>query len=595
MNHLRFLSWLAPALLLLACGDDVADTVAADLAVRAAPGDGPALDVIPFGQVPIGTTVERTVHVHSLQPVDLAVGRLRFEGADAASFTVTPTGPFVIPGIGSRAITVRFRPTAVRLHDAVLVIPSNDPDEEERIGLTGEGVSGDVRIIVCIPSTAEAPERCRDTQVEAPAALDLGQVVEGQLQAALVTIFNDGHGPLMVTDISFVDPTGAAAAGFSFLTEVAGPVVVAPLTSVDFRVGLAPVATALGPVSARILVETSDLDEPEVEAPLQGTAVENLPPAACVAVRQIVRRDGTVVDLEPGAPVPPVEPLDRVVLDALVRDDCSGDPEDGAMVTQEWAVEAPGVPPLLENVAGEPFRRSLVPELPGRHVVSLAVVDRLGKRAGADAAGVPATVAFDVVMPRDVGVYALWPDSPFVDLDLHFVHPSSTLWADDPDGPSDCHWANPSPNWGDPGTRADDPLLAVDDIGSGALAEGVELDDPEPGARYQVHVHFAGDRRDQSGAQLCTEEGDCLPELVCSGGRCLPPVSAAVEIWLEGEKVELPGSFQNPQHLVEPCDAWFVGVIEWPASASGSPTFLPAPSGMVSPSGLRNGTFCSRP
>ena len=595
MNRLRVLAWSALALPLLACGSEATRRVSPDLLIRAEPGPGPAVEEVPFGRVPVGTPLTRTIHATSGQPVDLEVGRLRIEGADATSFRVEPEGPFVLADMASRPLSIRFLPKEVRLHQAVLVIPSNDPDGDTRVRLFGEGVSGDVRLIACLPSTAEAPERCRDTQVEPPAPLDLGQVVEGQLQTALVTVFNDGAGPLRVTDISFREPTAAAAVGFSFLTTVAGPVTVAPLTSVEFRVGLAPLATALGPVATEVRVATDDPDQPAIDAAIRAIAVENQPPVACVAIRQIVRRDGSVVDLAPGDPVPQVLPLDRVILDGRVRDGCSADPEDGTMVTQEWTVEAPGVPPLLENVPGEPFRRSIVPEVPGVHRVALAVTDRLGKRADVDGAGVPAVAAFEVVMPKDVGVYALWPEAPFVDLDLHFVHPSSTLWADDADGPSDCHWANPSPNWGDPSTRVDDPLLAVDDIGSGALVEAVELDDPEPGARYQLHVHFAGDRRVQTGAPVCADEGDCAPELVCSGGRCLPPVPVNVELWLKGAKLELPPSFATPQLLVEPCDTWFVGVIEWPATVGGAPSFLPAPPGTVSPSGLRNGTFCSRP
>lgn len=594
MKLSRALVWSALALPLLACGSASTSRVDAELAVRAEPGAGPALSEVSFGGVPIHTSLERAVHLHSLQPVDLEIGRLRLEGPDAASFAVEPAGPLVVPGLASRRVAIRFSPTAVRLHSATLVIPSNAPGGETRLALGGEGVSGDVRLISCLPSTALEPERCRDTQVEAPGTLDLGEVVEGQQQPALVTIFNDGKGPLQVTDISFRDPTAAATVGFSFLSEVAGPVVVAPLTSVDFRVGLAPVATALGPLTAAIRVATDDPDEPEVDAVLRATAVENRPPEACLAIRQIVRRDGTVVDLGPDDPVPAVETLDRVVLDARVREDCSADPEDGTAVVQEWAVESPGVPPLPAAVDGEPFRRAIVPQVPGTHVVSLAVVDRLGKRSGTDSQGVPATVSFEVVVPRDIGVYAMWPEAPFVDLDLHFVHPSSSLWSDDADGPSDCHWANPSPNWGDPETRVDDPVLVVDDIGNGALVEAVELNDPEPGARYQVHVHFAGDRRVQTGAPVCADDGDCTGGLVCSGGRCLPPVEVAVEVWLDGERVEIPASFRNPESLVEPCDDWFVGMVEWPA-AGGAPVFLPAPSGTVSPSGLRSGTTCSPP
>jgi hypothetical protein len=177
LERLRPVRWLAPALLLAACGAEKATTVWAELEVRAGPGEGPALSAIPFGQVPIGTTEVRTVEFASLQPVGVQVGRLRVEGADAASFQVTPPGPFAIPGIGSREVTVRFRPTEVRLHAADLVIPSDDPDGDLRIALDGEGVSGDVRLIICLPSTAEEPERCRDTQVEPPTPLDLGQVI----------------------------------------------------------------------------------------------------------------------------------------------------------------------------------------------------------------------------------------------------------------------------------------------------------------------------------------------------------------------------------------------------------------------------------
>jgi hypothetical protein len=594
---------LLPALLLLggglaACGEDKATTI--DPEIGLVGPDGAPLEVIDFGMVTVGTSKELVVRIKSRQQVELRVSTISTSGDDAVSFVPDPAGPLSVPGLDERTFRVTFSPAAVRAHEATLVVRSNDPAHKTvTVPLVGTGVTGSARVVACIESTAEFPTRCADTQVSPPLPLVLGDVIEGRQLKALVAVFNDGDSMLSVSSIAFTDPSAAAASGFSFVGDVTGGASVAPHESVSFKVLFAPNGAHLGPVAASVQVASDDPEEPLVTVQLEATARPNTPPQACLALRQVIRRDGTVVELPDGVPPDVIEPLDRLVFDAAVREGCSGDFEDGDDVTLSFTVEGPGLAPPVELVDGEPTRRAIVPEVPGDYRVRLVVRDPLGKTAAADAQGVPAEVAVRVVVQRDVGVYLTWADAPFVDLDVHLVHPDALLWDGDGRGPSDCHYRNRHPNWGSTSSTLDDPLLAIDDQGTGQLVESVELDDPEPGARYQLHAHFSSDARQRAGAPSCTSDAQCGGE-VCSAGRCMPGVQATVEVWLKGHRVDLAAeypTFGNPRTLVEPCDDWFVGFVEWPATAGGAPAFIPflPPGGPVTTSGTLDGTVCVPP
>ena len=73
------------------------------------------------------------------------------------------------------------------------------------------------------------------------------------------------------------------------------------------------------------------------------------------------------------------------------------------------------------------------------------------------------------------------------DVDLHLLHPNG-VWDI---SPWDCHWKNKAPNWGDSGSREDDPNM-VDDDTDGWGPELIRFVGPEA-VEYAVGVHYFSD------------------------------------------------------------------------------------------------------
>lgn len=603
--------WLAIATVALSacsCEDPGPTAIPAEIALKDTTDPaGKALEALSFGQVPVSASTAKNLVVHSVQSAALEVAPFEIVADDptiAAAFQVEPPGPFSVAGASSATVRVTFAPLEVRSYAAKLLVRSSDAERPLiELPLSGEGIAGRVRVVGCVANTDADPGRCPRTQLEAPGPLDLGTIVEGQVEAAQLTVFNDGDSALTITGIAFADPAAAAEAGFAFVDDVSDETVLDALTSTELRLELAPAAPLLGVLEATVVVTTDDPFTPQTSLVVRGTAVPNTPPQACLRFVSVLRRDGTLEEIVPGGPTPVVEPLERVIFDAVAREGCSGDAEDGSSVVLDWEVNAPGDAPPLELLPGESTQRRLVPELPGEYTVRVAAIDRLGLRSTTDAAGVPAELVFRVQPRQDIGVWISWEEDRLVDLDVHFVKPGGRLWDGAGGTRSDCHWDNSRPNWGDLQTTTDDPFLAIDDTGTGLLVENVELNTPAAGD-YQVYVHFFDDNRPRAGARACAADADCAGNgdaTVCSVDVCMPPVHVLLDLYLESTFVDLPTLFpamENPRRLDRPCDAFFAGVVRWPTPedriAGVMPSFEPASSPNFA-SGTPTGASCNPP
>lgn len=604
--------WLAIATVALSacsCEDPGPTAIPAEIALKdTSDPAGPVLAALAYGQVPVNASSTKNLVVHSVQSAALEVAPFEVVADDpavAAAFSVEPPGPFSVPGASSATVRVSFTPLEVRSYAAKLVVRSSDADRPTiELPLSGEGIAGRVRLVGCVANTDGDPGRCPRTQVEAPGPLELGTIVEGQVEAAQLTVFNDGDSALTITGIAFADPTAAAAAGFAFVDDVDEETVLDALTSTELRLELAPAAPLLGALEATVVVTTDDPFLPETTLVVRATAVPNTPPQACLRVVSVLRRDGSLEEIVAGSPAPVVEPLERIIFDAVAREGCTGDAEDGSSVVLDWGVAGPGdEQPPLEQLPGEPTQRRFIPERPGEYTVAVAAVDRLGLRSETDAEGVPAAITFLVQPRQDVGVWISWEEDRLVDLDVHFVRPGGRLWDGAGGTRSDCHWDNSRPNWGDLQTTTDDPFLAIDDTGTGLLVENVEINSPAAGD-YQVYVHFFDDNRPREGARACVADADCAGNgdaTVCSVDVCMAPVQVRLELYLESIALDLPALFpamENPRRLDRPCDAYFAGIVRWPtpeARRGGTlPVFEPASSPNFV-SGTPTGASCNPP
>lgn len=147
----------------------------------------------------------------------------------------------------------------------------------------------------------------------------------------------------------------------------------------------------------------------------------------------------------------------------------------------------------LAEVAGQ-ARWEFIPDVAGTYEIELEVYDSWGM-PGCEPAWVRIIVEDAILTNADIRIEITW-DTPLdldptddqgSDFDLHFLHPQSD-WNEDP---WDCTWNNPQPNWGDPDSSEDDPLLFREDA-DGPGPEIIVVNDPEPGT-YRVGIFYKDD------------------------------------------------------------------------------------------------------
>ena len=388
-------------------------------------------------------------------PLNVASVGLSFEAG--RSFQIIPDRavPFVLAPGQAAEVRVRFEPLELRggrptPQANAVVIRSDDPARPEvRIALEG----------VATPD----PARCLTFSER---LVDFGFVPPGEVAARQVVLQNCGREAIEVVSIELEGQTPA----LSVVSGRALPFSLAPGGEVGLALNFAPgeVVVVRGGLAARG-------EGVEAEVVLLGSPVC---PVAGV--------DGRVGE---GEPV--VERLEAVVGDRVLLSAApSVDPGRGAL-TYRWTLEAPegsvDLRPSPASLDGQSLAVS--PDVAGVYRVRLTVRSTVTGLESCEAA----EILLDVSPRVSRAVVRLTWDNG-ADLDLHVVRGSGEVFEDFGDGrraqEDDCYFFNPSPDWGQPGARFDDPRLLGDDT-DGLGPEVTLLPILEADRRYRIGVNYA--------------------------------------------------------------------------------------------------------
>lgn len=248
-----FACWLVLPLSTVAGGQSL--TSLSNTAASAAPAS------LGFASVVLGaTSASQVVMLRNVGNETLQVSTITVAGAHATDFAASNTcGTPVSPG-GSCAITVSFRPSAVGVRTASIVIKGNITDRA--VGLTGSGTMPPQPAITLTPPSA-----------------GFSSVVVGSTGAPqTLTLRNTGKGTLRISSIALV---GTHPGDFSSTNTCNAPV--PPDSICTLSVSFRP--TVLGARAASIVIKSNIVDR---IVGLSGTGVAPPPPVLSVAPSSIV-------------------------------------------------------------------------------------------------------------------------------------------------------------------------------------------------------------------------------------------------------------------------------------------------------------------
>lgn len=443
-----------------------------------------------------GETGAAEVAVWNAGTVDLVVDRLSLSGdsafpvtlgaetwvADTATVAGVDLGtPLVLGPERSARITIGYTADDREGASGTLSLHANDPRAEWTAVLIEALATGPVL----------DPE---------PDSLEFGPRIVDRAGVLPLALVSRGTEPVTVSAIAF-DPA-VSSPDFDVTTDEGAPVgellplTIAPGDQRTIRVRYTPDVendvdelTGTPVTDTGALVLESDGFEDRIAVPTSGWGVATDCPLA-------------VIRCEEGEEVEP---------QTLLHLDGSGSVARVGVVTDwEWEVEQPAGSHEVFLPSGNLPLTTFQPNIAGVYTFRLRVRDESGLWSCQPA------VLEVVVVPKDaIHVELIWdtPGDPSsedtgawagADVDLHFLHedaPSDPLAPDlDEDGAPDpwfdrvfdCFWFNARPDWGAFGYRPDDPRLDRDDT-DGWGPENINLDEPEPGHRYTVAVHYWND------------------------------------------------------------------------------------------------------
>lgn len=510
-------------------------------------------DSVEFGPVAVGIGATRTFRIEALSAAELTVS-LRIESDDGA-FAFAGELPESVRGRSSVDVPLTFTPPSVGTFAAMLVIDSNDADEnrgKRRILLSGQGLE---------PRIAVTPESVTLNAVACPPGASLAACSD----EATITISNAGDVWLRLDEVSLLGAEGGELPPGLQLARAAEPQLLPDGASAPATLRWRPPPSAAEggttDFSAILAIASADPERPEVVVPITATARPNLPPHVCVDVSQAERlvyvRMGNQPKLEERFEAVPeeeyrfesddgdteirVRPGMRVRLDTAP---CTVDPEGDAM-TLDWTLAKPD-----ESSARLSTRMRADSELEidaaGIYEVTVKATDSLGQSS-------TATLVIDAVPRDDLFVELRWPDvtGPAPDLDLHLVRGSAgSLFCEE-----DCFFGNPNPDWSNSGVSGTNPSLLRDDQGTGPRIESIVYPEVPADSVFRVVVHYW--------EMSQTPPQDVLPE---------------ISVRLEG----VEHTFTPDVPLTKTGETWEVARLYFPAGAApnvvvlyGSGTFDP--------------------
>lgn len=478
---------------------------------------------VDFGVVGEGQAVTRTVSVLNAGSAALVVDRVALGGhpgftagigpeslsasAETAAGVDLATPLEVAPG-ETALLSVSYAPSGPEPASAELTLFSNDPAAPEGTRVPLSANSGG-------PCIAVAPRK-----------VAFGGRQVGRQAAETVTITSCGDEPLVISQIA-VAAGGSESVGVSTAGTVMNLAMGATTT---FGVTYAPSEVAL-----------LDADGNPVRETAQVSILSN-------AFLADTRLDVSGFGTNPACPTPVItsaEGLEVVPQTTLHLSAGASTSGAGDVTRWRWEVEQPVGSQSRFEPSAEVRDPTFEVNVAGTYVFRLRVTDASG---AASCAAASMTVA--VTSSQAIHIELLWrtpsdadeATAPGTDLDLHFAHPAADSGHDgDGDGVNDpwfdleydTFWFRKHPDWGVPGSAADDPSLDRDDK-DGAGPENVNLNAPESGLAYAIGVHYWAAHGFQT-------------------------AFATVRVYIFGQKV-----FEVPDVELSYDDFWTVGTLAWP-------------------------------
>lgn len=606
----------------------------------------PSLGVSPagldFGQVKVGEARQLTLRLEAQTRAAVLFSSVAIEGAGAAAYRLGTT-PSEIASQGMETVRITFTPPAVAAYTAALVLSSNDPDRPViRVALAGEGALPKIAVAL----DCQAARNCTSTVVQMPPSIDFGMeplvranpIDPTRLPTVIVT--NEGQVPLVVSSATLrgADATAFSVAGNAQFPD--GGLTLEAAAGFNLPIRFVPTSEQQTTYTAELAIASDDPDVAEVTVQLAGTLKPNAPPQVCANLIRVVPQIIGDTPREYGSStfwmpllVPPtagydftatrdVRPDELVVFSALSDSadatKCTTDPEDGRTgLTYQWQLVSTPVGAQNLAIAGAGTAQAqLRPIATGTYTLELTVSDARGGRTV-----VP--IRFAVAIKQDFVAQLQWEGFSGVDLDLHLVRPSAVDGGDPYSGafaPFNTGTANKTSgdlngyarrvrdmnvgagfdfDWGQPGA-SDDPVLNLDERGTGALIENASLNFPENDPRcatssctYRVMVHYFNDARMHPTTPACVVDGGagcrdgeacscatgtrCIAESAPAGseplgaGKCYVAPKPVVRLFFFGSPTPAAvvplDTLAPPDDFVigAPCTLWHVADVAWPA------------------------------
>jgi len=454
---------------------------------------------IDFGRVPSGATKTLAVTITNAGTCALDINDLFLTGSFDFEFTTAeeegmgveytsyePELPLSLEPSDAISMYVTYHPENDGFDEATMIVRSDDARNRN----------------VDVPVVANGDQAC--IVVSEEDGIDFGQRFIGEDHPKTITITNcSQREDLLLSNIELNEHhelDGFDRYVLSDVPDLTEPMTIAPQNSTSVLLTYSPILytpenrpddcsdeegceIADG---SMLVVESNDEVKSPLEIEVRGVGTNNHCPTA-VARARIQGTD--FWDTQ----------MDAIPLQTIEFDGRSSSDSEGGIATYQW--EVTGRP---EGSTANFAPNNSVPnptfflDLAGSFTFQLRVFDEQGTES-CD----PAEVLAIVTPDEHVHVQLVWntPGDPNEmdtgagtgsDVDLHFMHPSG-IWDS---GPWDCHWKNKNPNWGDSGTRDDDPSLDIDDT-DGAGPENINLNNPEGTAaapiQYKVGVFYFSD------------------------------------------------------------------------------------------------------
>jgi uncharacterized repeat protein (TIGR01451 family) len=216
-------------------------------------GTRPDISVTPetvdFGDVPLDTeSAPQTVTVKNTGNSDLTIGTLDISDGQFTIDSGDISGDTLGPD-ESADISLVFKPTATGPQEAILTIPSNDPDDNP--------------VYVHLIGNATKPEISAE-----PDSVDFDSVPVGTESAPqTVTVRNIGDADLIISSLTIDDPQFAFADPFT--DDISGQTL-APGDSATIHLVFKP--TAAGPQTGKLTITSNDIEDSPLDISLYGNA-----------------------------------------------------------------------------------------------------------------------------------------------------------------------------------------------------------------------------------------------------------------------------------------------------------------------------------